>query len=195
MNQIQTNDFLIQIREINFDFINQILRKCSQTFNMKLGFLRHKLKFRKSKTNISSRTLLQSSRQIMKYVPSALVGQLSKSQGSTTAARNRFGSYFRNRTMPVNPSTALQSTQRAILSAASFGWRALTDAQRDGWAALGLQMTRTDSLGQTYSLTGLQAYSSVYRNVTTYGGTPPSDAPALSPPTNLTSITITATAA
>lgn len=131
----------------------------------------------------------------VKYVPSALLGQLSKSQGSTTASRNRFGSYLRNRVQPVNPNTSNQTAQRAVLAAASEQWRGLTVAQRAGWTALGLQMTRQDSLGQTYTLTGLQAFTSVYRVLTLAGAATLTDAPVLTAPVELTSVTVTATGA
>ncbi len=130
----------------------------------------------------------------MKYVPSALIGQLSRSQGSTTASHNRFGSYFRNRVTPTNPNTAKQATQRATIQAASAQWRLLSEAQRAGWTALGANMTRQDSQGQEYSLTGLQAYTSQYRNNTLVGGTILSAAPALAEPSTLLTLTVTATA-
>ena len=95
--------------------------------------------------------------------------------------------------MPVNPNTANQVEQRAVLAAASQAWRGLTAAQRTAWINLGLQITRQDSLGQTYTLTGIQAYSSYYRNVTLVGGTPSSDAPSLSAPAAIASVTVTAT--
>lgn len=56
-------------------------------------------------------------------------------------------------------------------------------------------MTRLDSLGQSYTLTGLQAYESCNRNLTFIGAATISNAPALSTPTTLTAITLTATAA
>lgn len=130
----------------------------------------------------------------MKYTPSALIGPLSRSAGSTTASHNRFGNYFRNRTIPTNPNTTKQATQRATIQAASAGWRALTSTQRAGWAALGAQMTRQDSLGNSYTLTGLQAFTSAYRNLTTTSGTLLTDAPALAEPTTLLTLTLTATA-
>jgi hypothetical protein len=130
----------------------------------------------------------------MKYSPSALIGVLSKSQGSTTASHNRFGAYFRGRIIPVNPNTTKQAAQRAIIQSASAGWRALTDVQRAGWAALGASMTRQDSLGNSYTLTGLQAYTSNYRNTKTIGTAQLTAAPALVEPTTLTLLTITATA-
>jgi len=97
----------------------------------------------------------------MKYVPSAFIGQLSRSLGSTVASHNRFGSYFRGRTVPVNPSTPAQAQVRADIQDLSQAWKNLTALQRAGWADLGLQMIRLDSQGQTYTLTGLQAFTSL----------------------------------
>lgn len=54
-------------------------------------------------------------------------------------------------------------------------------------------MTRTDSLGQTYSLTGLQAYVSVNRNLNTVGAAALGFAPAFSPPSGLLTAAATAT--
>jgi hypothetical protein len=114
----------------------------------------------------------------VKYVPSMMVGQLSKSAGSTTASRNRFGSYFRNRATPVNPRTAPQTAQRTALNDASTGWKALTTTQRLQWKQLGAQLTRTDTLGQSYTMTGLQAYVSAFRVARVQGQTPISSPPA-----------------
>lgn len=131
----------------------------------------------------------------MKYVPGLLAGQLSGSAGSTTASRNRFGSYFRTRNVPVNPNTSRQSDVRAQFASISQAWRTLTSAQRAGWAALGLQMTRQDSQGVTYTLDGSQAFQSVNRNLLTIGAAMLTSAPAYSEPTTLTALTITATSA
>lgn len=97
--------------------------------------------------------------------------------------------------MPVNPNTPGQSLARATLASASTAWRNLTASQRVGWASLGVQMVRTDSLGQTYNLTGLQAFTSIYRNLTTLGVATVTDAPALSAPVDLLTAVVTATAA
>jgi hypothetical protein len=75
----------------------------------------------------------------------------------------------------------------------SSAWRTLTDAQRLGWKTLGENMTRTDSLGQTYTLTGQQAFASVNRNLLTYGAVMATTAPAFTPPVSITSATVTAT--
>jgi hypothetical protein len=79
------------------------------------------------------------------------------------------------------------------MSAAAAAWRTLTDAQRAGWSTLGDSMTRNDALGQSYTLTGFQAYCSVYTNLLNIGGAILSDAPALATPSALTSATITTT--
>jgi len=119
----------------------------------------------------------------------------SGSQAGTTAGRNRFGQYFRTRAIPVNPSTPQQLVQRARLSTNAAAWRALTDAQRAGWETLGLQLIRTDSLGQTYNLNGFLAYCSVNNNNLDAGNAAVSDAPAIVTPPALLTATITLTAA
>jgi hypothetical protein len=132
--------------------------------------------------------------QIVKYVPSATgFGQMSGSQGSTVASRNRNGSYTRNRVMPVNPRSTKQSLQRSYFTDITQLWRSITSAQRAGWTALGANIVRNDSLGQTYTLTGSQAFMSINRNLLTLGGAILSDAPAYSPPASLLSVTVTAT--
>ena len=115
----------------------------------------------------------------------------SGSVAGQTASRNRFGQYFRSRAIPVNPSSAAQGLVRARMTTNSTAWRTLTSAQRAGWADLGLSMVRTDSLGQSYSLQGNQAYASVNNNRLLSGLTVVADAPAISTPVNIVTATIT----
>lgn len=115
----------------------------------------------------------------MKYVPSALVGQLSKSQGSTTAAHNRYGSYFRNRVIPVNPNTALQAATRSLLTAFSQTWRTLTANQRLGWQSLSELQPITDSQGQSIVLAGNVYYNKFNIQRNSVGLAQLNDAPAL----------------
>lgn len=119
----------------------------------------------------------------------------SGSYAQLTASRNRFGQYIRTRAVPVNPATAEQMDVRARLSTNAAAWRELTDAQRAGWLSLGLQMIRTDSLGQQYDLNGFLAYCSVNNNKAAVGDSLVSDAPALVTPPTLATATITLTAA
>lgn len=118
----------------------------------------------------------------------------SGSMQGTTAGRNRFGQYERSRAIPVNPNSAAQGTVRARMSANSAAWRAITSGQRAGWAGLGTSMVRSDSLGQSYSLQGNQAYASVNNNRLLSGLAVVADAPALVTPAALTASVITLSA-
>lgn len=119
----------------------------------------------------------------------------SGSQANTTSSRNRFGQYTRNRSTPVNPKSGAQGIVRARMALNSAAWRALTAAQRAGWGSLGNMMVRTDSLGQSYTLQGNQAYASVNNNRLLCGLAPVADAPAFSTPIALATVILTLTAA
>lgn len=81
------------------------------------------------------------------------------------------------------------------MSTNAAGWRALTDGQRAGWESLGLMISRTDALGQTYTLNGFMAYCSINNNNLDAGNAIVADAPAIvTPPAILTAV-ITLTAA
>ena len=122
-----------------------------------------------------------------------LVPPQSGSKEGVTASRNRFGQYIRTRAIPVNPSSAAQGLVRARMTTNSEAWRALTAAQRAGWTGLGTSMVRSDSLGQSYSLQGNQAYCSVNNNRLLCGLAVVADAPALTAVTNIVTATITLT--
>lgn len=119
----------------------------------------------------------------------------SGSLAGVTSSRNRFGQYRRTRAIPVNPASTAQGLARTRLAEAAAAWRDLTAIQRAGWESLGLQLTRTDSLGQTYTLTGFQAYVSINALNDAAGNATVSDAPAISTPPSLLTATITLTAA
>lgn len=119
----------------------------------------------------------------------------SGSLAGQTSSRNRFGQYRRTRAIPVNPASTAQGVARARLAAAAAAWRALTDLQRAGWRDLALSMSRSDSLGQAYTLTGPQAFVSVNSSNAAAGNAQVSDAPALVTPSAILTATITLTAA
>lgn len=119
----------------------------------------------------------------------------SGSQAGSTSSRNRYGQYKRTRAMPVNPGSTQQGVVRARMALYAANWRGLTDAQRAGWESLGLTMSRTDSLGQAYTLNGFSAYVSVNTTRANAGDAAVSDAPALVTPAALLTATITLTAA
>jgi len=112
-----------------------------------------------------------------------------------TSSRNRYGQYVRARAVPVQPESGFQGTVRARLSGNAAHWRTLTGPQRAGWADLGASMIRVDSLGQSNSLTGFQAYCSVNNNRLAAGDVVVADAPSLQTPDSILTTTITLTAA
>lgn len=119
----------------------------------------------------------------------------SGSYQGMTASRNRFGQYMRTRASPVQPRTVAQLNQRARMTTNAAGWRAITASQREGWAGLGLMISRTDALGQSYTLNGFMAYCSVNNNKLDAGDAAVSDAPAIITPLDLATVTVTLTAA
>jgi len=89
---------------------------------------------------------------------SQVVSAASGSAGGLTASRNRYGMYFRSRSVPVNPQTTFQQSVRANLAAVVGFWAALTDAQRDGWDTYGANVSMLNKLGQAINLTGFSHY-------------------------------------
>lgn len=119
----------------------------------------------------------------------------SGSVGGVTSSRNRYGQYRRTRAVPVNVASSFQTLVRGRMQTNADGWKALTALQREGWASLGAQMGRTDSLGQTVDLTGFAAYCSVNNNNLAAGNAVVSDAPLYAPPAALTTAVPTITIA
>lgn len=117
----------------------------------------------------------------------------SGSYQGVTFSRNRNGQYVRNRAIPVNPSSTFQQAVRARFSNNAQNWRDLTSAQRAGWADLGGMISRNDTLGQAYTLTGFQAYLLVNNNKLAAGDVVVADAPIYLPPDPLATLTLTLT--
>lgn len=93
-----------------------------------------------------------------KFLSGVGFGQASGSVAGTTYSRNRYGSYMRNRAMPVNPASVRQQVVRSRFGNLSQAWRGLTAAQRLEWNTQAPFITLTDSLGQQYSPSGQQFY-------------------------------------
>jgi hypothetical protein len=94
----------------------------------------------------------------MKITPT-LGGVYSGSFGGITAARNRGGQYLRRRAVPTNPNTLRQAGNRSSFASCVVAWTEfLTEEQRVEWETWALNTPFIDSLGQTYHLTGQQAF-------------------------------------
>jgi hypothetical protein len=89
---------------------------------------------------------------------SQVYSEIRGSVNGVTYARNRYGLYARSKASPVQPRTPAQSERRAQLTVLSQRWRTLPESNRAEWRALADELTRSDALGLTYRLSGLQAY-------------------------------------
>lgn len=118
-----------------------------------------------------------------------LASDVRGSIDGVTYSRNRNGAYVRSRVSPVNPNTPDQSQARFDFGSIATNYRGLSDGERSGWQTLGQSMIRTDSLGQSYNLTGLQAYMSVNRIRQLFGQTETPTAPTLPVIPNFTTLT------
>jgi len=88
-----------------------------------------------------------------------MAGQMSGSVASVTASRNRFGPYFRNRALPVNPQSAQQVAVRGLFTMYSQMWGGvLTQAQRDSWNLYASNVPVINPLGDSIFLTGQNWY-------------------------------------
>jgi len=97
----------------------------------------------------------------MKY-RSQIVTAASGSVGGCVFSRNRYGSYIRNRSLPVNTKSTQQTIIRSALASLVVRWTSiLTVAQRSGWETWAANTPQTDSIGQTYNMTGQNAYISM----------------------------------
>lgn len=93
--------------------------------------------------------------------PGPATSAMSGKQGGTVASRNRYGQYFRQFAMPVNPATDAQTAARARLTQASQGWRALSDAQRALWTDYANLTPVLNRVGDSIILSGQAMYVKV----------------------------------
>lgn len=84
----------------------------------------------------------------------AIHGEMSGSIGGNTWSRNRGGQYVRQRTTPVNPSTARQQFVRANLASIAQAWQALSAVEQESWVEYATTHPITNSLGESIQLTG-----------------------------------------
>lgn len=81
------------------------------------------------------------------------------SVGGQVHSRNRYGSYVRARTTPVNPNSSRQQSVRSYITAVVSRWReVLSSAQREAWEVYAANIAMVNKLGQTIKLTGFNHY-------------------------------------
>lgn len=85
--------------------------------------------------------------------------QYSGSLAGVTASHNKGGTYYRQRSIPVNPNSAQQQEVRTAFTTLATRWRGiLTQAQRDNWYAYAQGTPITDRIGDSIIIPGLAMY-------------------------------------
>jgi len=84
---------------------------------------------------------------------------LSGTLGGIVASRNRYGSYFRQHVIPVDPATSLQNAIRTDFTTLVNLWtNTLTSTLRDAWNTWAANTPFTDVIGNEIFITGQNAY-------------------------------------
>jgi len=116
----------------------------------------------------------------MIFTPGIGISEARGSQGGTTASRNRFGQYLRQRSKPVNPNSSRQVAVRGQFQSLANRWvSTLTQAQRDAWDQYGENVTWQNALGLAIKLTGYNHYQRSNVAILQAGGSVVDDGPTL----------------
>lgn len=101
------------------------------------------------------------------------VNEMRGSAGGITIARNRFGSYVRSRTKPVNPKSPRQVAAHIIMMYLAEQWREspMTDAIRLAWQVYADSMNWGNKLGESVTLTGFNVFVQCNAAILALGGT------------------------
>lgn len=125
-----------------------------------------------------------------KILLGATLADARGSVGGATYSKGRFGPILRIKVSPVQPRSAAVLTVRALFATLAKRWaNTLTDVQRAGWNSLSAANPRTNVFGNSITLTGLQLYESVNRNLQVVATPVIDDAPPNLDVTNLLTIT------
>lgn len=100
------------------------------------------------------------------------------SAGGTVASRNTYGTYFRNKVTPINPSTVAQQLVRSFMATVAQTWRDLLQSQRDVWDQITSSYQTTDIFGDLFKYTGFNLFMKLNRNLLEIGESQITDAPA-----------------
>jgi hypothetical protein len=86
------------------------------------------------------------------------LGTLSGKIAGQVMARNRYGAYSRNFTMPINPASDKQETARAVVADLAIAWSALTPGQRAAWDTYAAAVPLIGRTGQPDYITGFNHF-------------------------------------
>lgn len=100
---------------------------------------------------------------------SALVTGMSGKLNGSVMARNKGGSYVRNKTTPSNPRTTYQQQRRAIFGSVSSAWRSLNGTVVTSWNLMASEYPYTDYWGDQRFLSGHGLHQKLQTNLSTAG--------------------------
>lgn len=132
----------------------------------------------------------------MKYT--ALIGtDMSGRLGGIIASRNKYGPYFRNGVIPVNPQSPRQSLVRSVFQILTNRWSSkLTEANRNDWKNYAANVPILGANGSSQFITGFAMYVRCNSARVAAGGTAVDAGPAtLSMPEVDSTVVVTAVAA
>ena len=126
------------------------------------------------------------------FIAGPVAGQVSGRLGSTVFAKNRYGSYIRQGTVPITSTTAFAIAAKARMTSATQAWQLLTAGQRLAWAQWGLANPTVNRLGQQIHLTGHAAFVGIYCRLTAGAFATITTPPMIPAPPPLITCTLTA---
>lgn len=113
-----------------------------------------------------------------------LVAGIRGTIGGTIYSANKSGPFARGWSKGSNPRTSSQTGERAITSSHPAEWRAITQAQRDGWDtyAAAAAQELTNPLGETYYASGFNWFCRINTHLILSGAARRSAAPTTGTP-------------
>lgn len=88
----------------------------------------------------------------------SLIAEASGSVNGVVFSRNRGGAYIRNRSVPVNPTTDLQTRIRGIFGGSASNWKNLPSTVRNAWALYAEKTPLINRLGASRPIPALAMY-------------------------------------
>jgi hypothetical protein len=113
-----------------------------------------------------------------KVVYGPIVSDARKKIGGVVATKGHSGNFMRKKVSPIQPRTSAQRNVRASFTAISKLWSGGLTGNIAAWNSLAKSTPKKDRFGASVTLTGLQLFQSLSRNLATIGVSPIITAPA-----------------
>ena len=113
-----------------------------------------------------------------KVVYGPIVSDARKKIGGVVATKGHAGNFMRKKVSPIQPRTSAQRNVRASFTAISKLWAGGLSGNVAGWNTLAKATPKKDHFGASVTMTGLQLFQSLSRNLATLGLSPVTTPPA-----------------